>query len=120
MSDSVETDQRVNMHRVFLAWSEPSPGCFVGQGTLDNKTVIAHLHLEATGWVGRTEINGEIHVLPPSRTLEDAKLAAAPEFISSFWRAAEQASNHVATWPEWRKAGFVAGTRGKISQEPPS
>ncbi|KKR00044.1 MAG: hypothetical protein UT24_C0018G0026 [Candidatus Woesebacteria bacterium GW2011_GWB1_39_12] len=32
---------------------------------------------------------------------------------SSFWQAAERASKEVDSWPDWKKQGFSAGTRGK-------
>lgn len=120
----VMSDEHVPVHRVFLAWEETSPGTFEGTGTLYNKPVRARIWLEITahsaGWHGLLHADDKTFVLSPCQTLAQAQQQAAPEFVSDFWTAAEQASNHVATWPAWLKEGYSAGTRGKVDppQEP--
>lgn len=35
---------------------------------------------------------------------------------SEFFQAAERASQEVARWPAWRREGYSAATRGKVSR----
>lgn len=115
------SDEVIRTHHVFLAWEETAPGVFEGTGTLYNKPIRARIWLEITahnaGWTGILHADDKTFTLPPCQTLAQAQHQAAPEFVSDFWTAAEQASNNVATWPEWKRAGFMAGTRGKPTDD---